>query len=159
MFSENKQAIPSSCFLAYAVHDPPSPFPEDFAVELSDGPIFNKDLILIGYFVAIPSNKTLSLDSDEIENVAHTIETNCKRIMEGDKNLKIMCLSSSEITKYYDIIATLWSSTLFAVAISVADHRETRKGRTMTNAAQKPDIAHSVVSRARGAFRTSYTAA
>uniref|UniRef100_A0A7I4YSR2 SSD domain-containing protein n=1 Tax=Haemonchus contortus TaxID=6289 RepID=A0A7I4YSR2_HAECO len=120
MFSEKKQSIPSSCFLAYAAHDPPSPFPEDFAVELSDGPIFNKDLILIGYFVAIPSNKTLSLDSDEIENVAHTIETNCKRIMEGDKNLKIMCLSSSEITKYYDIIATLWSSTLFAVAISVA---------------------------------------
>ncbi|VDO21761.1 unnamed protein product [Haemonchus placei] len=33
------------------------------------------------------------------------------------------------------------------------------KGRTMTSAAQEPDIAHSVVSRARGALRTSYTAA
>ncbi|KAK5972941.1 hypothetical protein GCK32_018758, partial [Trichostrongylus colubriformis] len=48
------------------------------------------------------------------------IEENCRRITEGANGLKIMCLSSSEITKYYDIIATLSSSTLLAVAISVA---------------------------------------
>ncbi|VDO31079.1 unnamed protein product [Haemonchus placei] len=84
MFSEKKQSIPSSCFLAYAAHDPPSPFPEDFAVE----PILVYPFPQVFIILFI--------------------------------HLKIMCLSSSEITKYYDIIATLWSSTLFAVAISVA---------------------------------------
>ncbi|VDO35640.1 unnamed protein product [Haemonchus placei] len=39
------------------------------------------------------------------------------------------------------------------------DHRETRKGRTLTSAAQEPGIAHSAVSRARRAFQAPNTAA
>ncbi|KAK6010686.1 hypothetical protein OSTOST_24260 [Ostertagia ostertagi] len=117
-FRTNKR-IPSHCFVEYATHNLPSAFPEDFAVIPSDGPIFDKSLKLIGYFVSVPSKRTLSLDSDEVESVAQVIETNCNRIKKEGSGLKIMCLSSSEITKYYDIIVTLSSSTLLSVAISV----------------------------------------
>ncbi|KAJ1373488.1 Ptd-2p [Parelaphostrongylus tenuis] len=119
METNQTDVIPSSCFLEFALNKLPSPFPNDFAVSPSDGPIFEKkSLRLIGYFIAVPSNVTLSMSYDAVQNVFRSIDANCKN-MTAIYDSPVMCLSSSDTTKYYDIIATLAPSTLISVVISV----------------------------------------
>ncbi|VDP06212.1 unnamed protein product [Heligmosomoides polygyrus] len=94
---EEQQKIASSCFLSYAANDLPSSFPEDFAVIPSDGPIFDKKLRLVGYFIAVRSNVTLSLDSNVVEGVAHDIENNCKRLQNTLKGWELSVVESTII--------------------------------------------------------------
>ncbi|WKY11225.1 hypothetical protein Q1695_003077 [Nippostrongylus brasiliensis] len=116
---EPEESVNASCVLEFAVDEVPSSFPEDFAVVPSDGPLFDKTLNLIGYFIAVPTNITISLDAKEVESVVRNIERNCGKLRSILPDVAVMCLTSSDMTRYYDIITTLSSSTLFSVAISV----------------------------------------
>ncbi|VDL76609.1 unnamed protein product [Nippostrongylus brasiliensis] len=71
------------------------------------------------YFIAVPTNITISLDAKEVESVVRNIERNCEKLKSILPDVAVMCLTSSDMTRYYDIITTLSSSTLFSVAISV----------------------------------------
>ncbi|KAK6046168.1 hypothetical protein COOONC_16328 [Cooperia oncophora] len=62
----------------------------------------------IRYYVAVPSRRTLSLDSNEVENVAQVIEANCGRIKKERNGmlhytvLLIKKLSANRISKCAD---------------------------------------------------------
>ncbi|CAJ0591502.1 unnamed protein product [Cylicocyclus nassatus] len=115
---KNEEVINASCLRQFAAESY-SPVFSDYAVTPSDGPIFDANYRLLGYFISTLSNETLALDFKVLEIVAQTIEANCKKMVAvGD--LPIMCLTSSDLTKLYDVIATFSSSTLYSVIISVA---------------------------------------
>ncbi|VDK53762.1 unnamed protein product [Cylicostephanus goldi] len=61
----------------------------------------------------------MTTDSKVLEAVAQEIEANCKNMLAvGD--LPIICLPSALLAKFYDVIATFPSTTLYSVIISVA---------------------------------------
>ncbi|KAK6754892.1 hypothetical protein RB195_013708 [Necator americanus] len=112
------EVVGSDCFLEFARKLLPSPVCEDFAVTPSDGPIFDKKFKLLGYYISVPSNVTVTMDSNDVEKIAEEIDKNCKQMVPVDGYPR-MCLTTADMTRYYDIIATLRSSTLYSVTISV----------------------------------------
>ncbi|ETN87140.1 hypothetical protein NECAME_01299 [Necator americanus] len=112
------KVVGSDCFLEFARKFLPSPVCEDFAVTPSDGPIFDKKFKLLGYYISVPSNVTVTMDSNDVEKIAEEIDKNCKQMVPVDGYPR-MCLTTADMTRYYDIIATLRSSTLYSVTISV----------------------------------------
>ncbi|ULT90733.1 hypothetical protein L3Y34_008803 [Caenorhabditis briggsae] len=117
--SENK-TIPNNCILASSVRfkNLIHQFPDDFAVIPGDGPFIDHDLNVVGYFISIPSNQKLRVDTEVIGEFFKEIEQSCK-IIKNTTSDPVLCLSSTEISRFYDIVSQLRSSSFVSVTISL----------------------------------------
>uniref|UniRef100_A0A1I7T557 MFS domain-containing protein n=1 Tax=Caenorhabditis tropicalis TaxID=1561998 RepID=A0A1I7T557_9PELO len=112
--------IPNECVLSASVRNKNliHQFPDDFAVIPGDGPFIDHDLKVVGYFISIPSDQKLRVDTVAIENFFNEIDVSCDYIRK-QTNDPVLCLSSSEITRFHDIVSQLRSSSFTSVAISL----------------------------------------
>ncbi|KAF1750478.1 hypothetical protein GCK72_017028 [Caenorhabditis remanei] len=118
--SENK-TIPNACILSASIRQKNliHQFPDDFAVIPGDGPFVDHDLNVVGYFISIPSNEKLRVDTEVIGSFFEEIEKSCEAIKNQTSD-PVLCLSSTEITRFYDIVSQLRSSSFISVSISLA---------------------------------------
>ncbi|PAV63744.1 hypothetical protein WR25_07994 [Diploscapter pachys] len=96
----------------------PSSFPEDRAVFPSDGPIFDGNMTLSGYYISVPSRYKLKVDDKSTKALFNNIDTNCERL-QRIFNVDVFCMSSSEVTRFFDITNTMSSSTVSSVSASL----------------------------------------
>ncbi|CAI2354502.1 unnamed protein product [Caenorhabditis sp. 36 PRJEB53466] len=117
--SEN-ETISNQCILSVSVRNRNliHQFPDDFAVIPGDGPFVDQDLKVVGYFISIPTNQKLALDALTTANIFDEIKESCELIQRQTED-PVLCLSSTEITRFYDIISQLRSSSFTSVAISI----------------------------------------
>ncbi|CAD6193196.1 unnamed protein product [Caenorhabditis auriculariae] len=115
-----RKIITSACVMKFAASTDhlPYEFPDDSAVLPSDGPLINNDFEIFGYFFSIPTQERLRVDADAIERVFGEIDGTCLKLKSLTDDVPL-CLSSSEITRFYDIISQLKSSSLSSVLISI----------------------------------------
>ncbi|CAB3398456.1 unnamed protein product [Caenorhabditis bovis] len=115
-----KNVISSECSMRISVkynqliHE----FPEDFSVIPGDGPFINEDLETIGYFISIPTDEKLRIDAKANAKIFNELDESCSRIRKSIHD-PVICLSSTEITRFHDIIQQLRSSSLMSVIISM----------------------------------------
>ncbi|UMM36511.1 hypothetical protein L5515_008643 [Caenorhabditis briggsae] len=117
--SENK-TIPNNCILDSSVRfkNLIHQFPDDFAVIPGDGPFIDHDLNVVGYFISIPSHQKLQVDTEVIGEFFKEIEQSCK-IIKNTTSDPVLCLSSTEISRFYEIVSQLRSSSFVSVTISL----------------------------------------
>ncbi|CAI5452267.1 unnamed protein product [Caenorhabditis angaria] len=92
-------------------------FPNDFSVTPGDGPYINEDFKISGYFISIPTNEKLRVDADAISRIFEEIEGTCDFLRLNHTN--VLCTSSPEVTRFYDIIYQLKTSTYTSVGFSI----------------------------------------
>ncbi|CAJ0582184.1 unnamed protein product, partial [Mesorhabditis spiculigera] len=112
--------IDEGCFLKYAKRSFCQEFPLPFRYGPADCPLFDKEKKLKAYFISVPSQQRLSLAYSKTKALfkeLHTVEEGIKAKSGGDVYL---LLSESHVTKMYDLLSKLLTSTMGSVLVSVA---------------------------------------